>query len=185
MIYKDIIDTIGNIFSRFEGVNYVKYQGDDLNNQQHNYKTIQVYIDTYTFHQFNVTQNQAKMEMQIYILKHPTKEPDSILDCQDECYNCALNVLAYIDNFDDDIKRYISVYDYSIITIDRYTAQENAGVKLSLVLTIPNGVDMCDVENWFGEPYTPEPDKEIDVDEKTITEELKINKIKLPKTNVC
>lgn len=184
MIYKDIISILENVLSRFKGVNFVKYQGDDLNNQQQNYKQIQCYIDTYTFHQFILTKNIANMEVQIYILKHPNDQtPQEILDCQDECYNAALNVLAFLD-MNEDYKGILKLYDYSIITLDRYTAQANAGVKLSLILAIPNGVNLCTMPDFFNdEPYTPDEDREIDVPEKEISEELNIKKIKLPKKN--
>lgn len=184
MIYKDIISILENVLSRFKGVNFVKYQGDDLNNQQQNYKEMQCYIDTYTFHQFLLTKNMANVEVQIYILKHPKEQtPEEILKCQDECYNAALNVLAFID-LNDEYKGIMKLYDYSIITLDRYTAQANAGVKVSVILQIPNGVNLCTMPDFFNEdPYEPEPDKKIDVDEKTITEDLKIKKINLPKRN--
>lgn len=183
MIYKDIINVLQNVLARFKDVHFVKYQGDDLNNQQQNYKEIQCYIDSYTFHQFVLTKNIANMEVQIYILKHPEQQtPEEILECQDICYNAALNVLAYLDN-NEEYKGIIRLYDYSILTLDRYTAQSNAGVKLSLVMQIPNGVNLCEIQNNFNdEPYTPDKDKEIDVPEKDISEELKITKIKLPKT---
>ena len=45
MIYKDVTNALINVLSRFKGVNFVKYQSDDLNNKQHNYRTIQCYID--------------------------------------------------------------------------------------------------------------------------------------------
>lgn len=167
MIYKDVVNILKDTLSRFKGVNFVKYQGDDLNNQQHNYKTIQAYIDTISLHQFNVTTNIVKAEYQIYILGFPKEQtPDEILDIQDRCYNVAVNVLAYIDN-NDELKGLVRLYDYSILTLDRYTAQANAGVKLSVVLEIPNRV--CDLDD-FGEPYTPDEDNEIDLNESEIGE---------------
>lgn len=183
---KDITDAIKNILSRFKGVNYVKYQGDDLNNQQHNNKTIQCYIDTIQFHQFNLTNNICKVEYQIYILGYPdNNDPDSVLNVQDTCFDVAVYTLAYIDNIDE-YKGFLRVYDYSILTLDRYSEESNAGVKLSVVLEYPNPVNLCILEDKFNEePYTPEQDTEIDVDTTPVSEELIITPIKLPKNRDC
>ena len=184
MIYKDVVNVLIDALSRFKGVNFVKYQGDDLNNQQQNYKTIQCYIDDMSFHQFNLTQNIAKVEFQVYILGFPENNtPDAILDVQDECYNVALNVLAYVDT-NDKYKGLVSLYDYSILTLSRYSEQSNAGVKLSIVLTIPNGVDMCTMLDNFGEPYTPEPDNEIDINKEDVGD-ITLKPIKLIPDRKC
>lgn len=180
MIYKDVVNILADALSRFKGVNFVKYQGDDLNNAQHNYKTIQAYIDDISFHQFNLTTNIVKAEYQVYILGFPENTPESILDVQDECYNVAINVLAWIDTRPE-LKGLVSVYDYSILTLSRYTAQSNAGVKLSITLQIPNGVNLCELDDNFGEPYTPEPDAEITINDKEIGE-IDLNPVKLPKS---
>lgn len=181
MIYKDVVNILKDTLSRFKGVNFVKYQGDDLNNQQHGYKTIQCYIDDVSLHQFNLTTNIVKAEYQIYILGFPEHDtPEDILDVQDECYNVAINVLAYIDNMEE-FKGIVRVYDFSIMSLSRYTGQSNAGVRLSVVLEIPNGVDLCTYEDNFGEPYEPEQDHEIDVDDNEVGD-LDIKVITLPKS---
>ena len=180
MIYKDVVNVIKDALSRFKGVNFVKYQGDDLNNQQHNYKTIQAYIDDISFHQFNLTTNIVKAEYQVYILGFPENTPDSILEVQDECYNVAINVLAYIDTRPE-LKGLVSLYDFSILTLSRYTAQSNAGVKLSIILQIPNGVNLCELDDYFGEPYTPDSDNEITINDDEVGE-ITLNPIKLPKS---
>ena len=180
MIYKDVVNILADALSRFKGVNFVKYQGDDLNNAQHNYKTIQAYIDDISFHQFNLTTNIVKAEYQVYILGFPENTPESILEVQDECYNVAINVLAYID-LKPELKGLVSVYDFSILTLSRYTAQSNAGVKLSITLQIPNGVNLCELDDNFGEPYTPEQDAEITINDKEIGE-IDLNPVKLPKS---
>ena len=163
MIYKDVVNVIKDALSRFKGVNFVKYTGDDLINQQNNNKTLQCWIDDISLHQFNLTTNIVKAEYQIYILGFPENTPDSILDIQDKCYNAAINVMAYIDTRDE-LKGLISVYDYSILTLSRFSDDSSAGVKLSLVLNIPNGVNLCELDDNFGEPYTPEKDKDIDIE---------------------
>ena len=70
------------------------------------------------------------------------------------------------------------------MSLSRFTGQANAGVRLSVVLEIPNGVDICNYEDNFGEPYEPEKDHEITVDEKEVGD-LTIKTIKLPKNRQC
>jgi len=168
MIFKEVTNLIIDTLKRFKGVNFVRFSGDDLNNAQNNYKPIQCYIDDITHHQFNLTQNLCKVEYNIYILGFPEeKTPEATLDIQDKCYDVALYTIAYLD-INEKFKGLISVYDYDIITLSRYTEQSNAGVKLSLILTIPNGVNLCELDDHFGEPYTPEPDQPIDINDDEV-----------------
>lgn len=167
MIYKQVTDIIINTLKRFKGVNYVRYTGDDLINQQHNYNTIQCWIDNITHTEFNISSNIAKASYEIYILGFPNNE-DEILDIQDKCYDIALYTLAYIDN-NREWSDIISVYDYSILTLSRYTSQSNAGVKLSLVLNIPNGVNFCELDNYFNdEPYKEKEENEITINKDEV-----------------
>ena len=162
-MYKELIDIIMDVLSRFKGVNFVRYSGDDLNNQQHNHKTLQAYLDDVSFLQMNVTQHVAKIELNLYVLGFPEDTPESILDIQSKCYDVALYTLAYLDSM---VKYYniLSLYDYSILTLSHYTAQNNAGVKVSIVLKVPDFTNQCEIDDHFGDPYEPEKDKEIDID---------------------
>ena len=167
MYYKDIIDSITNVMKRFKGVNFVKYTGDDLINQQHNEKTLQCYIDDISLSQYNLTTNINKIELQVYILGFPEDTPESVLEVQDECYNAAVNLLAYYDNMPE-FQGILSLYDWSILTLSHYTAQNNAGVKISVVLNVMSPINLCTVGDWFNdEPYPEEKDNEIDL--QTIT----------------
>ena len=183
MIYKEVTNIIKDTLSRFKGVNFVRYSGDDLNNAQPNNKNIQCFIDDISHHQFNITQNIAKVEYQIYIIGHVGEDtPDNILDMQDKCYDVALYTLAYLD-INETFRGIVSVYDYDILTLSHYTDNNAAGVKLSLVLTIPNGVNLCELDEHFGEPYQEEEDIEITVPDKEVGE-LDIKPTKLPR-NRC
>jgi len=185
MYYKEIVDTLINVLSRFKGVNYVKYQGDDLNNQQHNNKTIQCYIDNISLSQYNLTTNINKISFEVYILGFADgTSGNTALDVQDVCYNVAVNFLTYIDNAPQ-FQNLISLYDWSILTLDRYTAQSNAGVKLSVVLNAVSPINLCEYEDWFNdEPYTPEEDKDIDVPTSEVGE-LEVHPIKLLRNRNC
>lgn len=174
MIYKQVTNIILDALSRFKDINCVRYQGDDFNNAQHNYPLLQAYVDNVQFHQFNLTTNIVKAEYNIYILgKTENNTNEEVLDVQDKAYNAAINVMAYIDTRKE-LEGLVSVYDFSILSLANYTAQRNAGVKLSLVLEIPNGVNICEMDNNFGEPIEPEKDEELD-----------LNPIDLPITIRC
>ena len=184
MIYKDVTNIIIDTLKRFKGVNFVRYSGDDLINAQNNNKTLQCWIDDITLHQFNLTQNIAKVEYNVYILGFPTNESgNTVLDIQDRCYDVALYTLAYIDN-NDLFRGLVSVYDYSILTLARFSDDNSCGVKLSLVLTIPNGVNMCELDEHFGEPYEEDKDIPIDINTDEVGQ-IDIKPIKLLRNREC
>ena len=181
MIYKEVTNAIIDTLKRFKGVNFVKYTGDDLINAQNNNKTIQCWVDDISLHQFNLTQNIAKVEYQIYILGFVTGESgNTVLDVQDRCYDVALYTLAYLDN-KEEFQGIISLYDYSILTLNHFSTDDSAGVKLSVVLTIPNGVNLCELDEHFGEPYPEDKDNEIDLDIEEVGD-IDLKPITLPKS---
>lgn len=186
MIYKQVTDIIINTLSRFKGVNFVRYSGNDYINAQNNNKTLQCWIDDVTHHQFNLTQGICKVEYQIYILGFADgTSGNTVLDIQDKCYDVALYTLAYID-INDEFKGIVSVYDYDILTLSHFSDDSSAGVKLSLVLTIPNGVNFCELDEHFNDtPYTPDPDTPIDVPTESVPDDLDIKAIKLPRNKIC
>lgn len=185
MYYKEIVDTLVGVLSRFKGVNYVRYTGDDLINQQQNHKPLQCWIDSVSMSQYNLTTNVNKMEFEIYILGFPTDESGKTsLDIQDECYNLAVNFMVYIDNMPQ-FHSLMSLYDWSILTLDRYSEASMSGVKLSLVLNTVSPINLCTFEDWFNdEPYPQDEDKEIDIENKEIGD-LDIKPIKLPRNRIC
>ena len=181
MIYKEVTNAIIDTLKRFKGVNFVKYTGDDLINAQNNNKTIQCWVDDISLHQFNLTQNVAKAEYQIYIIGFVTGESgNTVLDVQDRCYDIALYTLAYLDT-KEEFKGIISLYDYSILTLSHFSTDDSAGVKLSVVLTIPNGVNLCELDEHFGEPYPEDKDNEIDIDINEVGD-IDLKPITLPKS---
>lgn len=181
-MYKELINIIKDVCLRYKGTKTFRYQDVFLNNAQNNYATLQIYMSDVTHHDLNISYNPPifKMEATLYILDHPSKDEDAILDCQDRCYDAALNIIAKLDN----LKEYegiLRVHDYSIMTVSHYSDDDSAGVMVSIELQIPVGVDLCSVDDNFNdEPYTPESEKEITIKEKE-TPELTLKKTKLPK----
>lgn len=181
---KDAIDILRDISLRHKGVRTFRYQGDDLNNQQNNYNGFQVYVDDVSYHQLNITTNIFKVEFQLYVIGHTENTPEAILDTQDKAYTIACDIMAYIDT-NEEYYNILSVYDYSIITLSHYTDDNSAGVKLSLVLQMPNPVNLCELDDNFNdEPYEEEKDNEITVPERE-DNDIEIKPIKLKRNKRC
>ena len=180
---KDVIEILKNISLRHKGVFTFRYQGDDLNNQQNNHKAYQVYIDDISLHELNITTNIFKARFEIYILGFVDDE-HSVLDVQNNAYTIACDIMAKIDA-SDEYDGVLSIYDYSILTIARYTDDQSAGVKLSLTLEMPNPVNLCTLdENFDDEPHEEEEDHKIDVDTNEVGD-ITINPIKLLRNRNC
>lgn len=181
---KDVIDVLKNAALRHKGVRTFRYQGDDLNNAQNNYKGYQVYVDDISHHQLNITTGIFKAEFQIYILGHADDE-HPILDIQNDAYTIAVDIMAFIDT-QDEYRGVLSVYDYSILTLSHYTDDSSAGVKLSLVLEMPSPLNWCTLdENFNDTPYEEPEDTPIDVPTESVPDDLDITPIKLPRNKIC
>lgn len=183
IMLKDVIDILKDISLRHKGVRTFRYQGDDLNNAQNNYKGFQVYVDDISHHQLNITTNIFKAEFEIYVLGHVDDE-NPVLDVQNDAYTIACDIMAYIDT-KPEFYNVLSVYDYDILTLSRYTDDSTAGVKLSLVLQMPSPVNLCELDDNFNdEPYEDNPDREIDINDEEIGD-IDIKPIHLPRINHC
>lgn len=182
---KDIIEALRHVSLTHKGVYTFRYQGDDLNNAQNNYKGYQVYVDDISLHQLNITTNIFKVEFQVYVLGHPTGESgNTVLDVQNNAYTIAVDILGKIDS-DDAYRGILGVYDYSILTLSHYTDDNAAGVKLSLVLQMPSPLNYCELdENFDEEEHQEEQDHEIDVPDNEVGD-IDITPIHLPKNREC
>ena len=180
---KDVIEILKNASLRHKGVYTFRYQGDDLNNQQNNYKMYQVYVDDISLHELNITTNIFKVEFQIYILGF-VNEDKTILDVQDDAYTIAVDIMAFIDS-QEEYQGILSVYDYDILTLSHYTDDSSAGVKLSLVLQMPSPLNWCNLdENFDDEPHKEEEDHKIDVPTDEVGD-ITINPIRLKRNREC
>ena len=180
---KDVVNIIKDISLRHKGVRTFRYQSEILNNAQNNNKMYQVYVDDVSLHELNITTNIFKAKFEIYILGSVDDE-NTVLDVQNNAYTIACDIMAYIDT-KDEFKGVLSVYDYSILTLSHYTDDNASGVKLSLVLQMPNPVDLCALdENFNDEPYEDDEDNEIDIDNNEIGD-IDIKTIDLPTNRIC
>lgn len=178
----EIIDKIKEISLRHKGVRTFRYQDKLLFNQQNNYETYQVYVDTAQFHEINIETNIVRAQYQIYILSQPQQNGKSILDIQDEAYTIAVDIMAKLEL---EYSGLLAVHDWSILTLDNFTDDNSAGVRLSLVLRLPSPLNYCTLdENFNDEPYEPEQEPDITVPTRE-EGDITIKTIKLPKTNRC
>lgn len=181
----DFVEIFKNLALRHKGVRTFRYQNDIYNNAQNNYKTYQVYMDTISLHQLNITTNIFKSEFQLYILSQPDgTSGNTIEDVQTNAFSIAVDILGALDTWED-YKGILSLYDYSILTLSEYSDDNSAGVKLSVVLATPSPLNLCELdENFNDEPYQEEPDHEIDIDDATIGD-IDITPVKLPRNRIC
>ena len=179
-MYKELINIIRNICLRYKGVKTFKYQDSCFNNQQNSNKGFQVYVDDTSISEINIETDIFKVSFEIYILNNG----NDILDNQDQAFNIAVNLMAYLDNMPQ-YHGILSVYDYSIMTLSHYTDDDSSGVKLSLVLQAPSPLSLCTLQDNFNdEPYedTESQDNEITVTDRN-DKELDVHPIKLPRNN--
>lgn len=165
----DLVSIFKNIALRHKGVRTFRYQNDTYNNAQNNYKTFQVYLDTVSMHQMNITSNIFTSSFEIYILSQPNGESgNTISDVQTKAFTIAVDILGALDNFDS-FNGILSLYDYSILTLSDYSDDKSSGVKLSVVLQVPSPLNLCNLaENFNDEPYEDNDDKEIDIDNNEV-----------------
>lgn len=177
---KDVINILKDISLRHKGVRTFKYQSDIYNNAQNNHKYFQVYVDDVSLHELNITTNIFKARFEVYILGFVDNDT-TILDVQNNAYTIAVDIMAYIDELEA-LKGVLRVYDYSILTVSHYTDDDAAGVKLSLVLEMPNPVDLCTLEDNFNdEPYDEPEDTEIDINDTEVGD-IDLKPINLPRS---
>ena len=184
---KDIIDILRNVSLRHKGVRTFRYQNDNFNNAQNDYDTYQIYVDTVSLHRINITTNIFLSEFEIYILGHPSFESGSTIeDVQTEAYTIAVDIMGYLDNMPQ-YKGILSVYDFSILTLEGYSNDKSSGVKLSLTLQLPSPLDLCTLEDNFNdEPYEEEEDDVITISNNNYNvDDISLTPIKLPKNRDC
>lgn len=182
---KDFVELFKNIALRHKLVRTFRYQEKMYNNAQNNYKTYQVYLDTISLHQLNITTNIFTSEFELYILSQPDgTSGNTVEDVQTYAFTIAVDILGALDNWDE-YKGVLSLHDYSILLLDKYSDDSSSGCKLSVVLETPSPLNLCDLENHFNdEPYEDDEDHEIDVPTSEIND-ITISPIKLPKNRNC
>lgn len=177
---KDLIEIFKNIALRHKGVRTFRYQNDTHNNAQNNYNTYQVYVDTVSLHELNITTNIFISKFEIYILSQPDgTSGNTIEDVQTYAFTIAVDILGYIDT-KPEFRNILSIHDYSILSLSEYSDDNSAGVKLSVTLETPNPLNLCTLDDNFNdEPYSGDTDTEITIDKDEVGD-IDLNPISLP-----
>lgn len=166
---KDLVNILKNLCLRHKNVRTFRYQNNAYNNAQNNHKTFQVYLDTVSLHQLNITTNIFTSSFELYILSQPDgTSGNTIEDVQTYAFTIAVDILAALDTWQE-FYEILSVYDYSIMTLSEYTDDVSAGVKLSVVLELPSPLNLCELdENFNDEPYPEDEDIEININDDEV-----------------
>lgn len=182
---RDFVDIFKNLSLRHIGVRTFKYQNDLYNNAQNNHKTFQVYLDTVSLHQLNITTNIFTSSFELYILSQPDgTSGNTVEDVQTNAFTIAVDILGALENWDE-FKGILSLHDYSILTLSEYSDDNSSGVKLSVILETPSPLNLCTLdENFNDEPYEDDEDSEITINEDEVGE-IEINPIHLPINRKC
>lgn len=182
---QDFVELFKNIALRHKLVRTFRYQDKILNNAQNNYRNFQVYMDTVSLHQLNITTNIFTSEFEFYILSQADgTSGNTIADVQGLAFTIGVDILGYIEN-NDEYDGILSLHDYSILTIDHYSDDDSCGIKLSVVLATPSPLNLCELDDHFNDdPWEDELDHEIDVPTNEVGE-LEIHPIHLPKNRNC
>ena len=182
---RDFVDIFKNLSLRHIGVRTFRYQNDLYNNAQNNHKTFQVYLDTVSLHQLNITTNIFTSSFELYILSQPDgTSGNTVEDVQTNAFTIAVDILGALEYWDE-FKGILSLHDYSILTLSEYSDDNSSGVKLSVVLETPSPLNLCTLdENFNDEPYEDDKDNEITINEDEIGE-IEINPIHLPINRKC
>ena len=182
----DLVNIIKNVSLRHKLVKTFRYQGDDYNNAQNNFRTYQVYLDTVSLHQLNITTNIFTSSFEMYILSQPNGESgNTVEDVQTYAFTIAVDILAALDNWNE-FRGILSIHDYSILTLSDYSDDKSSGVKLSVVLETPSPLNLCEYKDHFNdEPHEEEKDHEIDIKNNKEVGQLDIRPIRLRRNREC
>ena len=177
----ELVNIIQNLCLRHKLVRTFKYQSRILNNTQGNDETFQCYLEDVSHYALNITNGIFKAEMTLWILSQPTEESDSILDIQDKAITIGVDVLHALDNLEE-YQGILSVYDYDFMVVAHYSDDDSAGLRMSIILSIPSPINLCDyMDNFNDEPYSGDTDTQITVPDTEVGN-LSIKTIKLPKS---
>lgn len=182
-MYKTIVDYICDIAMKHKAVKSTKYQKRIMINQQPTNAYMQVIVEDNTFLQWKKTMDVFTMTLNIDILGLPSDDSE-ILDIQNVALQVGVELLAYIES-DPQYKGILSIYDYDLLAVSHFTDDNSAGYRLSLEVTVPNPVDLCNyLDNFDEDNMAIEAEKPLDIIDakpETKSNELVLSPIKLPK----
>lgn len=177
---KSLVNAIKEQAEHIGGIKSFKYEGADLINAQNNNNTIQVWVEDDIYSEYIVTKDLLKVQLNIDILDK-VYQGDDKLEVHNTTLKIAIVLLKLLElNYGD----FINVYDYSIMSVSRYTDDVLYGQRLSVYLHMPSPVNHCNLQEFIDltNEYEKREDKDIDIIAPTIDiDTININPIKLKK----
>lgn len=177
---KNLVNAIKEQAEVIGGVKSFQYEGVDLINAQNNNHTIQVIVEDDIYTEYIVTKDLLKVQLNIDILDK-VYQTDDKLDVHNNTMKIAIVLLKLLElNYGD----FINVYDYSIMSVSKYTDDVLYGQRLSVYLHMPSPVGYCNLQEFIDltNEYHKNEDKDIDIQAPQIDiETININPIKLKK----
>lgn len=161
-MFKQVIEYIMDTALKHKAVKQAKYQKRSYINAQNNNRYIQFIIEDDPFAQYLRESNVFTITYNIDILGFPTDEYSS-LQIQSDAFQIGNEILKKIDR-DGSISSYLTIWDYSFLSLSNFTDDNASGQRLTLELVVPTPVNICTLDDNFNdEPYVEETDKEIDL----------------------
>lgn len=177
---KNLVNAIKEQAEHIGGIKSFQYEGADLINAQNNNATTQVIVEDDIYSEYIVTKDLLKVTVNIDILDVVHQTDDKL-----EVHNNALKVgIVLLKLLELNYGNFINVYDYSIMSVSRYTDDVLYGVRLSVYIHMPSPVNHCNLKEFIDltNEYEKREDKDIDIKAPEINiDEININPIKLKK----
>lgn len=177
---QNIVEAIKEQAEHIKNIKSFKYEGQDLINAQNNNSTIQVVVEDDIYSEYIITKDVLKISLNIDIL-NKCYQGDDELTIHDNCNKIAIVLMKLIE---ENYKNIISIYDYSILNLSKYSDDSLYGCRLSLDLIAPSPINACNIEDYIDllNEYEKNEDKEITINAPQIDiNNIDINPIKLKK----
>ena len=177
---KNLVEAIKEQAKHIKNVKHFNYEGADLINAQNNNSTIQIWIEDDIFTEYLVTKDLVKVQMNIDILDNIGNDEEKV-DVHDRTNKLGIVLIKLIE---ENYKNILSVYDYNLLNVSHYTDDDLFGTRMSLYLTMPSPINLCNINEFIDElnEYEKNYDKEITINKPEIDiNNININPVKLKK----
>lgn len=153
----EIITYISDIARSHIKVDYVRYNRKININDQHNNGNFQVIIESdSTFLEKLVTvDGMLKYTINMDIISF-VPNGSNVLTVQD---NALLIGNEILHRMQDDERYMVEIRDYSFLGLTEFTDDDSSGVRMTLSLTVPELINLCDYDEHFIEKPEPEEEK--------------------------
>lgn len=179
----NIVNAIKEQAEHIKNVKTFKYEGQDLINAQNNNATIQVYVEDNIYIEYLRTNDRVKVQMNIDILDKLSNYDNDSLSLHNNTSKIAVVLLKLLEEY---YPYMMSMNDYSLMNVSRWTDDELYGTRLSLWLIVPDIVNVCDIDEYIDmlNKYDEYIDNDIDIKYPQVDiNDIDINPVKLKRND--